>query len=322
MVSYKLLRAIFVLVGLGALAGAGFTIYDFWLHKDTEYLAAFDVRKYERSFDVPEHEDEGHLRAYSAYDVLHKLEVAGKKEVILDDNAATEAAPPPRIGPDDLVLALVQFDPSDSNASAVFLRPAGEAVSQDGMPIGNLYALGDTVSIASKPGAQVEVIAIRATEVDLLLMDGEEPMFTLSTASFDVDLSRLNTAGSAESSSWREHAVETQMITPGHFDVGTNDIQTLSEMPQDELFAAVPLRVERDDKGKVRGLRVASLKDNSIFARQGLQADDILLSINGYATTDRSELLRWLRKQDSLETITVEVERYGAPRTLSYRLPR
>ena len=193
------------------------------------------------------------------------------------------------------------------------------------MPLGNLYVIGDAVSIESKPGARVEVKAIRAEEVDLLLMDGAEPLFTLRTASFDVDPSRLNSGAKAdggEASSWRVHSAQTQMMTPGHFDVGVEDIQSFSEMPEDEILASVPLRVERDEKGKVRGLRVASLKDDSIFARQGLQADDILLSVNGHATTDRSELLRWLRKQNNLESITVELERYGAPRTLSYRLPR
>ena len=80
---------------------------------------------------------------------------------------------------------------------------------------------------------------------------------------------------------------------------------------------------QRDpETGESRGLRIRALKKDSVFARQGLQEDDVLLSVNGVPAKSQADLMRQLRTMAATDTIQIQFERAGAIRSQSYRLPR
>ena len=115
----------------------------------------------------------------------------------------------------------------------------------------------------------------------------------------------------------------TRKSAAGIYEIGVDDMKGMSGMEEDQILTEVRMRKDRDPiTQEVRGLRIQGLSEDSIFSRQGLLEDDVILSVNGFAASDRSTLLRHLRAMKNPSSLEVEVFRFGSRRTLTYRLPR
>ena len=93
-------------------------------------------------------------------------------------------------------------------------------------------------------------------------------------------------------------------------------------MNDDQIYSAVRTQPARDALQNVRGLRITDIQSGTLFDRVGLKKDDVVLSVNGIPAKDRAELLSRLRDAEPSSRITVELERRGGQRTLTYRVPR
>ena len=319
MVSYRFVRFVLGFGSLVAFAGLGWTLFDYLQNKDL-LEARFDYVALERTFRAPDRSSlEGHLKESGRYRILHEMNITGKVEVV-DDGLAAELPPPPPVGPEDVEVRYIQFVQNSPSATCAYLVDASNRVPSDLVP-GDFRFIGDVFELESKPGVSLKVEAIRKEEVDLRVLTEEEP-FTVRTGEDDVDTSGLVTLGGADE--FRPVPPQnTRMSEPGIYEIGVDDMKGMSGMEEDQILAEVRMRKDRDPiTQEVRGLRIQGLSEDSIFSRQGLLEDDVILSVNGFAASDRSALLRHLRAMKNPSSLEVEVLRFGSRRTLTYRLPR
>ena len=323
--SYKLLRFLLTLVGLASLAGFGWSFYDFIINK-AEYnqpLTSEGLKSLNKKVKPPKlGQVSGHLEKWDGnYDHLYNLNVTGVVKVEDSGPVAPPPEPPkPRFGPDDVTLASIVY--SKGGISAAYLIPAG-AEPDGAMPAGDYYLVGDSFEVPSKPGVSLKVEAIRESEVDLATSEGEDA-FTLVMLITEVDPNKVIMDGSVEGpiGSQRVFPKETEMIALDDYVVGTEDVAKYQEMGDDQIFSEVRVQQARDAQLAVRGLRITSIKAGSLFERVGLQADDVVLSVNGIPAKDRGHLMSQLRQGGAKDVVQVEIERRGGKRTLTYRLPR
>lgn len=323
--SYKLLRFLLTLVGIASLAGFGWSFYDFIIHK-AEYnqpLTSEGLKSLNKQVKPPKvGQASGHLSNWSGnYDQIYKLNVIGYvPEPEVPDGPVEPVKPKPRFGPDDVTLSSILF--SETGLSAAYLIPAG-AEPQGALPTGDYYLVGDSFEVPNKAGVKLQVKAIRETEVDLATTEDEDA-FTLAMLISEVDPSSVIMDGSVEGTigAKRVFPKETEMIAIDDYVVGTDDVAKYRDMPEDQIFSEVRVQQARDAQLEVRGLRITSIKSGSLFERVGLQADDVVLSVNGYPAKDRADLLSHLRNAEPQDVVQVSIERRGGKRMLTYRMPR
>ncbi len=322
--SYKLVRLLLSLIGLGSLGGFGWSFYEFLTHRDaySHPLTRSQVDKLDASVRGPARGGNAHLKSYQPhFDNLHMLNVTGKVPPPDNPDAPPPPPPPPRFGPDDVAVRSILFLKGNPERSQVFLLASGSEDSE-GVPAGDLVGVGEDFVVPAKQSAKLRVVEVRADEVDFATPEGEFP-FTVGIGENEVDAGSIMTEGGLRPDDPRYIAPrETRMVGDGQWEVGDEDIKEWQAMPDDRIYAAVGLQQARDGLNEVRGLRITSIEAGSLFERVGLKKGDIVLSVNGLAATDRAELLRKLRNSEPRNVIEVQVERYGSPRTMSYRVPR
>ena len=320
--SYRLIRLFLSLAGVSALAGFGLSFSDFVQNRAT-YLQPFDPRRLQSS--IKEYSSNtlfGHLKAHDPhFQVLHLKEASGWVKP-LDSLPGTVAPPPPKpkVGPEDLEVILIQYSSVPARAAA-FLRPT-DAPSGD-PSVGNFYRYGEEFEIETKKGLTLFLKDIRRDEVEIGIKE-DEFSFILKTreADFETDgrITVMDSSGKALPQ--KATSSKTKEVVPDTFELGSEDLRLMEEMPDTEIFAAVQVGPARDATSQVVGLKIKSIKAGSPFARMGLKNNDIVLQVNGMPTTDRAEVLRFMRQQQSGQALHVLVERLGRTRSLTYRLPR
>lgn len=322
-VNEKLLRLLLSLVGIGALSALGWRIYDYVAHK-ADFHPIVDLQRVREAVGGAPRADPGHLLPFSEYEVIEKLNVTGK----LPEGPAVGPPPPkprPRLSAEDLLLVYVQYVAPDHPSNAAYLQAADDAGSETEPP-GDLYRAGQKIRIPSKQELEVRLIAVHEESVRVGYGQGDAAgEFELGMASHDLPqetVSRLlGGQPAATATGPRSAPKETRFNEAGEYEVGTGDVEYFRSLSQEQLLASVPVRSERDRlSNEVRGLRIQSVPADSPFSRLGLRADDIVLEVNGQPATSRDELLDSMRRSDA-SIVVVRIERLGAERVLTYRLP-
>ncbi len=320
--SYRLLRLVFILVGLAALGGFGVTFADFLKNKDV-YLARFDLAGFEKGLrsETPVRA-RGHLGDWQQdYSLLHKLNVTGEvKSEIADSGTNKPPPPPPVVGESDVEVTYIQYVRDSAPQNCAFIGPRNLVQRPDEKTAGDLYCTGDQFELDAKPGVKIRVVAIHSDSVDFDV-PGSELSFTVKPGVYEVNSGQIlaNSAGLVNSTFV---AANTRMTGSNHWELGTDDFAEISSMNEDELLAGFQVRPQRDSKtGKVRGLQINRIKEDSVLSRQGLKEKDIILDIDGFPATDRSSLIQYLRKNPERDSVTVRLERAGAVRSYTYKVP-
>mgnify|MGYP002861135422 CR=1 FL=1 len=320
--SYKLFRLLLSVVGIAALAGFGWTFYDFIQHK-AEYntpLTSEDVRKWRDETPPAPTSFKHHLPDWNGtFDNLHKLNVSGVLPPEVVEGPGPEVVEvKPRFAETDVTVAMIIASKANPGA---YLIPAG-AQPEGGLPPGDFYSEGDKIRVPAKQNAELKVVAIRDGEVEFATLD-DEFSFVVALASAEVDSSGVLFNEAPEGA---DEAVvapsQTRMVASDEFEIGTNDLDELAQMNDDQIYSAVRTQPARDALQNVRGLRITDIQSGTLFDRVGLKKDDVVLSVNGIPAKDRAELLSRLRDAEPSSRITVELERRGGQRTLTYRVPR
>ena len=102
------------------------------------------------------------------------------------------------------------------------------------------------------------------------------------------------------------------------------DAKALAKLLEDPITLARGARlVPAIDQGKAVGFKLYAVAKTSLFARLGLQTGDVVASVNGrsIASADQAlEVYTSLSKLNPGDTVTLEITRDGAPRTLMVHL--
>jgi general secretion pathway protein C len=99
---------------------------------------------------------------------------------------------------------------------------------------------------------------------------------------------------------------------------------TLDRKMVDAAFANLPRLLTQArvmphySSGKMAGFRVVSVKSDSLFARIGLQPQDVLKRINGMEIKDPSRFLSAFQQVKEEDIITLDIVRQGQPSTFVY----
>ncbi len=72
--------------------------------------------------------------------------------------------------------------------------------------------------------------------------------------------------------------------------------------------------------GKVRGMKLFAIRARSTFARLGLQNGDVAVKLNGFELATPEKMLELYSKLRTVETLTLELERYGKGMSIEYTL--
>jgi hypothetical protein len=316
MVNEKLLRLLLSSVGLLALGGFGLQIKDFMVNRDV-LMRPVDITRIENTFGrLDSSQLGGHLLAFENYKVLQTLNVTGyvppPPEVEVEDQPQVNQI----IAADDFVVPFIQYP------SGAWIQGVGEVVTGDEFP-GDFYAVGDKFELATKPGVRLRLAAVESGAVNIDLVEGDASV-TVPVSTYEVDSSQIIVRGpDGELVDGREVVVpqRTRMTEPDHYSVGSADASELEQMSQEQVLAAVPVRTERDPfTNEVKGLRIRSVQPNSVFARMGVQADDIVLEVNGVTAADRQQLFTSLQSMSG-GNVEVKIERMGGIRTLFFTVP-
>lgn len=325
-VNEKLLRLVLVLVGLATLGGFGWKMYDFVQNKET-IIGKVSIAKIESEFGkIESSRVGGHLLPFDNYQVIQDLNITGYVPPPPPPPKPVDDKPKPKVSERDIEVPLIQYP------NAAWIQGRGERASDDHIP-GDFIGLNRKFELETKKGVDLRLIAVRKGEVDIEIVESGD-VLTIQAETYKVDQGSAvysdrpgerREGGATGGSGGPLHVPtpeETKQVEPGMFAVGSDDARQIERMSQEEILASVPVRAERDPlTNEVRGLRIRSVPENSVFSRLGIQADDIVLEVNGEPATDRDQLFQSLRQSDT-DTMVVRVERLGGVRTLTFRLPR
>lgn len=113
-----------------------------------------------------------------------------------------------------------------------------------------------------------------------------------------------------------ENAQDIQNID----DLGIDDTTDIDQMYAngiDPIMRSAKV-IPRLKDGRIDGFKVLKIKKDSRFEKLGLINGDVILQINDIKMTDPEDALKLFEAFKTAKSITLEIERDGARKTLSY----
>ncbi|TWI77457.1 general secretion pathway protein C [Desulfobotulus alkaliphilus] len=160
-----------------------------------------------------------------------------------------------------------------------------------------LYRVGDQIQDATvRMIFRQKVVLTRRGQDEVLEMDPEEGQRTV-----DPGIRQPAFSGAAAS-----QEISRQMI-----DESMQDINT--------LMRQIRIRPNFED-GQPAGLRVDRLRADSIFRELGLENGDVIKGVNGKEIRSVDDALTFYEQLRNATSVSLQVERRGAPQTLSYTI--
>lgn len=167
------------------------------------------------------------------------------------------------------------------------------------------FAVGDSLP---KPNNNVAIFAIRPNEVVFSFDKEDREKETLEPSTLDkgedfiveteesglVRPSLRKFSGGARAADSKEVRQTTEKVK-GIYRVGAEDADVFNRDYQRILSEDVSLETYMKD-GKRAGLKVREVKAGSIAARHGVQAEDVLISINGSAVTSEQQAIQYVNQ--------------------------
>ena len=183
------------------------------------------------------------------------------------------------------------------------------------------FGIGDTLPA---PNGDIAIFSIDANSVTFSFKDEARAKESLEPSSLKDDLD-TQVITSVDDASKIRKPNGLRSITPGvraakretteringQIYVGTNDAAEFSANYQQILANDVKLETYMKD-GKRAGLKVREVKPGSMAARHGVQAEDVVISINGTSITSEQQGIQYVRQNsDTTSVWRVQILRNG-----------
>jgi len=251
----------------------------------------------------------------------HVVRDAKTVEVMLDDGSTFAAEV---VGNDPRTdLALLKIDAPDEDFPYVELAGERSRIGDWVVAIGNPFGLGGTVTAG--------IISAEARDI------GAGPYDEF--LQIDAPINRGNSGGPTFNLAGEVVGVNTAIFSPSGGNVGiafaipahvTNDVVT-ALMEQGEVirgYLGVQIQPVTEDiaeamgRDDTQGALVAQPQPDSPADEAGLEAGDIILSVDGESIADHRALSRRIADIDPGTTITLEIVRRGDVREISVEIGR
>ncbi|MDA1265218.1 MAG: PDZ domain-containing protein [Planctomycetota bacterium] len=227
---------------------------------------------------------------------------------------------PPRQKPISEVVAIIMmrydtFDPGGSVAEAIYKKERTAATLKVGMALKKPYDYAVVHSIKPEavifafkdPEREFEELATSVPERIVMVGEGG----VQSPRKDPLPTGKIDKAGSAE----------TTMPARNLYELGYKDMESFANDYQRILTEDITTATYMKD-GVRAGIEIKSVKADSIAARHGAQAGDILISINGKKVTSEAEAVSYVKdNQDKYTAWEVKVLRFGKEETQMYYSP-
>lgn len=110
--------------------------------------------------------------------------------------------------------------------------------------------------------------------------------------------------------------VLSRQVAPGRYVINREELgRQMADLNQ--LLSSVVIQ-PNFVQGQARGLRVASVKNGSPAQLLGIQSGDVVLTVNEVPMASPEDMINMYQQVQQLESVTIGIERRGAPLTLTY----
>jgi hypothetical protein len=114
-----------------------------------------------------------------------------------------------------------------------------------------------------------------------------------------------------------EAPVQSVEVRPGHWVMGTSDLESMRRDPQQFMAEEMNVRSITVPGGGRTQLEVTEVKPNSLAARYGVMAGDRIISVNGIPMNSVASAINWAKANPDLPLYVVVYERNGVIDTTS-----
>lgn len=315
------LKTLSYLSSLGLLAGIGYVGYDYW--KNGQNQQFFDQDETTALLDsVKQPAAPKRLGLNYNSDIKPAMlgfDWTGAPPPVVVEGPTTEeiaAAAEPDPVSEILDVKSIFCAPKEPSDSLCLLDIKKPEIAED-----LWFGIGDTLPA---PNDNIAIFSIDANSVTFSFKDEEREKESLEPSSLKDKLeTAVITSVDDESKIRKPNGLRA--ITPGvrtakretteringQIYVGSSDAQEFSTNYQQILSNDVKLETYMKD-GKRAGLKVREVKPGSIAARHGVQAEDVVISINGTSITSEQQGIQYVRQNsDNTSVWRVQILRNG-----------
>jgi hypothetical protein len=322
-VNIRRLKQLIWLACVLALVYAGWTFFEIYSAKQEGRYSARKLTYYDQVLRQEVNESDRLQRQKvfyeeDRYQKLWETLVSGeRREVEQPIGPEEESAPPEIVIPDlatilEVGLVLYSSEPYGRFIAIRYLDEGEEA--KDGkrrrLHLAESDPLKPPYDAAPYNG---EVLRIGLQEVTFA-WGGEEVTLTpeLGTRGEGVPLNRWNVDESEDLLAGYDAAPERSVqIAPGHWLMGTEDIEQVATDPHRFLSEDVNLRTITPPEGGRSFLEITDVAPGSIVASYGAQQGDRIISVNGIPMNSVPGAIAWFKQNPDLPSYTVVYERAG-----------
>lgn len=170
----------------------------------------------------------------------------------------------------------------------------------------SLYRVGDSVQNAT-------LKLIKRSKVVLSLNGKDEVLSMEDMSKGSKSKSSVTRGSSGSASGQRRPPRRTQRVSlrRSMIDEAMNDVSS--------LMTQIKIKPHMKD-GVPNGLALSNIKPTSIFRRMGLRNGDVLKGVDGQDIRSVDDALRLYESLKSTNSVSVQLERRGADRTINYNI--
>lgn len=267
---------------------------------------------------------------------LIKLNWTGKAPDIVVHEKPVEAKPEPsKQGVEQLVRILGYkadgWDPSGSLVVLEYLPAAQVPMDRNARgSAGVVVAAGEQLAV---PIDHIQLVSATMAGVEFAFEDEQREHEFLMPGDLTLggNIVRVNPEDVVFAAEQKFEQNKSYSVTPAHteligrnrFRIGTEDSLLIANDYSRILSEDVRLRPHRDPvTGRRDGVELQSVKPNSVAARHGARAGDVIKSINGTPVTSTQEAISFVKNNQGVyERWEIEVENMGQVRTVTYLPP-
>ena len=316
------LKTLSYLSSLGLLAGIGYKIYLFLeVEKNVSYINDERTKSVLAVPAQPVKKRVGLNYDTQVKPAITEFDWTGapppEKEIVDPGTKEPEA---PKVTPvtDLLSVVMVMASETKPESSRCVLRFKDQPKDTRDQ----FFGVGDALP---KPNDNVAVFSIRRNEVVFSFDDEAREKESLEPSTRDqgedfivetdedgvVKPSLRNFSGGSRTAGANQEVRKTTEKVKGAYRIGTDDADVFDRDYQRILSEDVTLETYMKD-GKRAGLKVREVKAGSIAARHGVQAEDVVISINGNSVTSEQQAIQYVRQNsDSTSVWNVRILRNG-----------